>query len=249
MSSPSEEEMKKNKLWKTYELGPVETAMPPVARAKTGFIPIQIEGYGKGVFTLFEGYGENQKNETSTEDYLKEIQKTAEAREQEGYEKGFAQGEKDGFELGEQKSKKVLENMERLFESMSRLKGGIVKQYEKEILDMIFAIAEKITHIQLGLNHQAVRETIMNAIQYAAEKSDITLRINPDDLNYVEKLRPELFEKFRDLKLIMVNADSTIKKGGCFLETPCGDIDARIETQLEKIAESMKSAFSGSTDE
>jgi flagellar biosynthesis/type III secretory pathway protein FliH len=75
------------------------------------------------------------------------------------------------------------------------------------------------------------------------------LRINPDDLSFVEEWRPELFEKFKTLKSIVVNPDSTIQRGGCLLETPCGDIDARIETQLEIIGESLKSAFSGCADE
>jgi flagellar biosynthesis/type III secretory pathway protein FliH len=61
-------------------------------------------------------------------------------------------------------------------------------------------------------------------------------------------LRPDLFERFKALKSIIINSDSTIEKGGCYLETPCGDIDARIETQLEKIADSMKNIFSGSMD-
>lgn len=249
MSSPPVGDKKNTEIWNEFKLRPIETAVPLSSRSKSDFVPIKPEGYGEGVFTLYEGYSTGQHVEKSPEDFLNEIKEAVELRESEGYERGFIQGEKDGFELGEQKSIKVLENMERFFESVRQMKPQILKQYEKEILDIIFSIARKITHVQIGLNHQVIRETIINCIECATEKSEVILRIHPDDFNYVEKIRPELFDKFKAMKSIQVKADSTMERGGCILETPCGDIDARIETQLEKIAESLDMAFSECSDE
>jgi len=248
MSDPLAEEIQENKTWKTFEWNSVETEMQTTSSSNIHFVPMKIEENGNSDFAFFEGYEEKQKVQINSEEQLKEIEKTAEIREQEGYEKGFEQGEKDGLELGEKKSKKMLEKIEMLFESISRSKSDMLKMNEKDILDIIFKIAEKITQIQLGLNNTSVRKTIIEAIQYATEKSHIVLRINPEDFNFVEKLRPELFERFKMLKSIIVNSDSTIEKGGCYLETLSGDIDARIETQIEKIADSIKNAFTGSMD-
>ncbi len=237
MSSHSDQENAKGPSWVKYEIGAVESAHTREDHTDTEFVPLQFEGYDEETFTSFRGHGQDEDSALT--------QKALAIEEQEGYEKGFAQGEKDGYELGEQKGQKVLENLESLFDEMNLLRKDIVRQYEKEILDIIFAVSEKITHIQIGLNDTTVRDTILKAIHYVNEKSTITLRINPEDFNFVEQLRPEIFEQFRTLKSIMVHADTAIERGGCFLETPGGDIDATIETQLEKIAQSMGSVFTG----
>jgi len=39
---------------------------------------------------------------------------------------------------------------------------------------------------------------------------------------------------------MIVTSDPSITRGGCFLETPYGDVDARVETQLEKIYQSLE---------
>lgn len=241
MSSPLDQGKEKEPSWEKYEMGAVESSSPWQDGPGAVFIPLQLEGYTEEAFTPFQGYGDSRGNGSG--ENPESTQKALAIEEQEGYEKGFAQGEKDGYELGEQKGQKVLENIEGLLDEMGRLRKDIVRQGEREILDIIFAIAEKITHVQIGLNDKTVRDTILSAIDYVNEKSTVTLRINPEDFNFVEQLRPEIFEQFRTLKSIMVHADAAIERGGCFLETPGGDIDARIETQLEKITQSMGSAF------
>ena len=58
-----------------------------------------------------------------------------------------------------------------------------------------------------------------------------------------EKLKPELIQNFKELKSIVVSADPSIAQGGCILETPGGNIDATIETQLEKIRQCLTDTF------
>jgi flagellar assembly protein FliH len=40
-----------------------------------------------------------------------------------------------------------------------------------------------------------------------------------------------------------VTSDPSITRGGCLLETPYGDVDARIETQFDMIHQSLESAY------
>ena len=160
--------------------------------------------------------------------------------EQEAYEKGFVQGEKDGFELGEKKAVKVIENIENLFNEITHLKYDILKQYEKEILELIIAVAEKIVHHEVKLDDTIVKSAIFDALELAVEKSKVVFNVNPDDYDYVEKLRPELFNQNKELKSIVVSSNPSVTRGGCFLETPYGNIDATIESMLEKISHSLQ---------
>jgi flagellar assembly protein FliH len=186
---------------------------------------------------VWEHTGNNKKE--SEDDSLRSKENIA-SIEQEAYEKGFVQGEKDGFELGEKKAVKVIENIENLFNEITNLKCDILKQYEKEILELILAVAEKIVHHEVKLDDTVVKNAIFDALELAVEKSKVVFNVNPDDYDYVEKLRPEFFNQNKELKSIVVSSNPSVTRGGCFLETPYGNIDATIQSMLEKISHCLQ---------
>jgi flagellar assembly protein FliH len=233
---------REGKCWAKFEMGSLEA--PPLCKEhKPDFISFQIGKNEEAMFIPYEQDGDTYKRKREAEDILQGAHKRATQIEQEAYEKGFSQGEKDGFELGEKKALKVIESIDNLLVELGNLKQEMIRGYEKEILELIFAISEKIIHHQLGIHHEAIKETIFNAICLAAEKSKMNLRVNPEDFEYVEKLRPEIFTRFNDLKSIVVTSDASITRGGCLLETQYGDIDARVETQLERIYQCLEGVF------
>lgn len=245
----SENESARLTSWTNYHMKFFEHDELVDKKDDDGFISLQTGDLKSGEFVPVEGYPDRQNRRKMEEAETSGSQKNVSLIEQDAYEKGFVQGEKDGFELGERKADKVIENIEKLFDEMSSLKKNILKQHEKEILDLIFAIAEKIVHRLTGFDEGGIREAVFNALNLAIEKSKIVLNINPEDYDYIEELRPDLFKKYKELKSIIVSSDPSITRGGCFLKTPYGDIDAGIETQLEKIYQCLKDTFNEKENE
>lgn len=242
LSNHSTEIAKNGQPWKKFELESFKSDVLPGKTNKSEFTYLQKPDTEKADFISLEKGGENPKKRESM-DILQEAREKVAFIEQEAYEKGFAQGEKDGLDLGEKKGIKVIENIESILKELSRLKKEIPKQYEKEILDLAFAISKKIIHREIATDESAIKDTILNALSFAVEKSKVILRVNPEDFDYVEKLRTQFFAEVKDLKSISITSDPSITRGGCFLETPYGDIDASVETQLEEIHQSMEEAF------
>ncbi len=249
MSKNSKNMTERGNSWKKFEMESFQSPNSPRTKDKTQFTSLHQEGGAKKAdFIPLEENGEHHKKTKEAEDILRKAREKAALLEQEAYESGFAQGEKDGFELGEKKATKVIENIENFLIEVSGLKKEILRQHEKEILDIIFAIANKVTHHPMRSGERAVKHNVLNAIHLATEKSKITLRVNPEDYEYVEKLRPDFFAQFKAVKSLDVTSDPAITRGGCFLETLYGDVDARIETQLEKIYKSLEEAFTEKED-
>lgn len=212
-------------------------------REKKGFVALETEGPEDSAFApLVLSEGENGEVEPGWNSPPLGEGK-APRLEKEAYEKGFSQGEKDGLELGEKKAQKVLANIESLLAELAGLREQVVRHYEKEILEIVFAISAKIVRTGLELNQNGLRDTLFEALQFAAEKSSVDLKVNPQDFNYVEQLKPEIFSRFSRLGSIIINSDSSIARGGCYLETSNGLVDASVETQLERIRQSLKEAF------
>lgn len=243
MSDNSKEIAEEGETWARFEMESFESPSLSRETDKPDFISLEAGGGKKPDFIPLEHSGDNYKKRKEAEDIVKKAQEKGALLEREAYEKGFAQGEKDGLDLGEKKALKVVENIENFFTEMSNLRKEILKQYERQILELIFSIAKKIIHHQIGSDEKAIEDTVLKALHLAVEKSKIALRVNPEDFDYVERLRPEFFAKFKELKSIVVTSDPSITRGGCFLETPYGDVDARIETELEMIYQCLEGVY------
>jgi flagellar assembly protein FliH len=184
-----------------------------------------------------------QKILDNAETIVKEAKDKTASIEQEAYEKGFAQGEKDGAEIGLKKIDKILENIRYVLEEMVAYKNEFLKLHEEAILDLICCIATKVVQGRFEIDNKIVRETIFQAFELAADRSEIAVKVSPEDIEYVKDLRPEFFERIKDLKSITIESDATISPGGCLLETAFGHVDGRIDSQMKKIADSVKDAF------
>jgi len=132
---------------------------------------------------------------------------------------------------------------------MITYKDEFVKVHEKGILDLVCRIAQKVVCGRAEVDQAIVRETIFRTFALAADRSEMTVKVNPADVEYIKDIRPSFFERIKDLKSITIESDPTVSPGGCVLETAFGHVDGRLENQLEKIAESVKEAYSQQSGE
>lgn len=173
---------------------------------------------------------------------VSEAKSRAASIEQEAYEKGFAQGERDGKEMGGKKLEKLLENIQKVLGEMVDYKEKFIGLHEKEMLDLICKIAGKLVHNRVLIDKSIVRENIFQAFRLCSDRSEITVKVSPEDVEYVKDMRPEFFEHFKDIKSVTIESAPNIMPGGCQIETAFGLVDGGIDSQLEKIAASLKEA-------
>ena len=69
-----------------------------------------------------------------------------------------------------------------MLDDISSIKQEILKRYEKEILDLIFTIAEKIVNYRISSDEATVKAAIFNALNISVEKSKIVLNVNVETL-------------------------------------------------------------------
>jgi flagellar assembly protein FliH len=162
--------------------------------------------------------------------------------EKEAYEKGFAQGEKDGLELAQKRFEPVLDSFRQILEGMDRLHRDLYKDHEREMVQLIFAITRKILRHDLPLPEAVIKETLRAAFQYVIEPRKIAIHLNPKDHQYLLSHPDDLpWGQNAEMSGTKIVPDPSITRGGCFLETSFGDIDATLESQLDQIISMMGS--------
>ena len=187
----------------------------------------------------------NQAAQEMEEKILKQARDRALLIEREAYEKGFAQGERDGLEMGEKRLEAILDTFGKILEEIGSLRRNLYQKYEGEMVQLIFALTRKILRHDLPLPEGWVKETVKAAFQYVLEPRKVIVHLNPKDYQYLLS-HPEGFPfrgEGKEEDKVKVVADPSITRGGCFLETPLGDIDATLETQIGALLQSVWQKF------
>ncbi len=161
----------------------------------------------------------------------------AAAAEQAAYEKGLVQGEKAAAELAEHKLDSVLKRYADSIGEIQKLRTSLYAQVEREVVRLALAVAKKIVHREVRVDREIVQTLVHVALSHVSEKSAVTICLNPEDYSHLMERRAELSQsEGRDVSLL---ADRSIERGGCLIQTNCGDIDARIEEKFREVEHSF----------
>jgi flagellar assembly protein FliH len=81
---------------------------------------------------------------------------------------------------------------------------------------------------------------VRNALRRVSDSGSLRIRVHEDDLETVRANREELLSLVDGIPHVEIVSDRRVGAGGCVVETAGGNIDARIETQLETVGETLK---------
>lgn len=172
---------------------------------------------------------------------IKQAKEKALFIEKEAYEKGFAQGEKDGWEMAQKKLTFLADNFQRLFQELEKKLDHLYDQHGQALIKLALEITKKILH----QNHSCIEDTIVKTLsaawQYVKENKKVIIHLHPKDYEYLtgnSSLCPFLGAA-KELGRVEMVADPTITRGGCYLQTTVGDIDATLETQFDQIVSAI----------
>lgn len=168
-----------------------------------------------------------------------------EALEREAYEKGFAAGEKAGFEFGRQKADFLFNGIEGVLNELSGFKASLFPKCEKEMAELCLALAKKVIHRETQISEEGVLHCLRAAMKSVVAGGEIIIKVNPKDLDIVNANRAELARFCGGVKGMSVEADQAVSRGGAVITTNFGEIDATIETALREIEDKLEDAYSG----
>ena len=181
-----------------------------------------------------------QKEADAYQRGIQEGQETGYAKGQkEGYAAGQNEGYAKGYETGAAESLKNIESALHMLQTAVKdfhdLQKKIELQAEKEIVTLSLAIARKIILQEPSINPEMIVRTVQNALTAVTVHPPLSIRIHPSDAGHISEHRAQLPVEGE----VSFIADAAITPGGCVIEGASGDIDDRIETQIQIIEETF----------
>ncbi len=183
----------------------------------------------------------NQQKEADA--YQRGIQEGQEIGYAKGQKEGYAAGQNEGYargyETGAAESLKSIESALHMLQTAVKdfhdLQRKIELKAEKEIVTLSLAIARKIILQEPSINPEMIVRTVQNALTAVTVHPPLSIRIHPSDAGHISEHRAQLPVEGE----VSFISDAAITPGGCVIEGASGDIDDRIETQIQIIQETF----------
>lgn len=191
----------------------------------------------------------NAKNESvniikQAEIAQEQVKADTESISKQAYDEGFAKGQADGLEKFKNDSVEALKSLETLAESSFELKQNIIKSADMDIVELVIAIARKIT--TKTFDEAMLKEITTVAIGKLKSKEQITIIVNPVLVENIIKLSEEFKQEMSQIQSIKIVEDSSLSCDGTIVETPLSRVDSRISSQIDEIAARL---INGITDD
>lgn len=154
---------------------------------------------------------------------------------QKGWQKGLAEGNEEALK---NHAGLLAEAREKLADAVKE-REKIIRRAEDEIAQLAVAVARKIIFREMFADPSIVGDIVQEAIHKVTDREEITVRVHPADLDFVLGRQEEYTRNIKGIRKLKILADNAISPGGCVIETPNGTVDARIESQLTEIEQSL----------
>jgi flagellar assembly protein FliH len=166
-------------------------------------------------------------------------------------ELGFEQGQREGLQNAsdaiEQRARQIAEKtvseglatalpaLKAVAESLAVERDRWIADWEATAIRLAAAIAERLLGQQLRIHPDLAREMIREALQLAVGAPRIRLRLHGADAALLGAQAAEVVRALAACGEAEVVADNSLTRGGCLIDTQHGQIDARVETVLDRI--------------
>jgi len=182
-------------------------------------------------------------------DQIKDAARTQGHRE--GYEQGLPEGRTSGAEQAlDEKRKEFGDQTCQLRSTLANLltqfdnnRHTLISRAHQELLALALAIAGKVIHQRIEYDPEIVIGTLKAAVDLVASRTAVQVRINPTDLDRLNRFDPQLAQTCLGLRDSTFIPDENIEPGGCLMETKNGQIDGQISTQVDTIVRHIAPAM------
>ena len=143
---------------------------------------------------------------------------------------------------GLNEARTVLSKFEKAISDLIGQREGVLEEAKRHILELALKVARKVTFDAVKTDEEVTIRMIEGVISQLVDRSELKVKVHPDHLPVVEQNMNRFLSNSTAIKNLRFEPDPRVKYGGCFIETPTGDIDARLESQFEVIGQALDAA-------
>lgn len=166
-----------------------------------------------------------------------------EAREA-GKEEGFREGHKDGVKQAAEDCEGILaeahDKAGDLMQAALEARKVYLQMAEEDITRITMHVVERILPQHFIDAPQIVLPLVRKALMKVRDQAEVVVHVAPGAYEFVLMAQSEFQHMLEGQAVLLVKSDESLQPGDCVLETPNGNVDARLATQVELVRKAIQ---------
>lgn len=154
---------------------------------------------------------------------------------EQGKIEGAATGKQAAFDAEKAKLDETFVTLTAMKEAFDVERHRIIEKAEAEIMPLALAIARKVTKRLGEIDSSVIEANLRDAIRLMNGPHDLRVAIHPQQHTLVGELLPRIGQQWPQIKRVTIVTDETIAPGGCRVSTAGGEVDADLNSQLDRL--------------
>ena len=111
---------------------------------------------------------------------------------------------------------------------------------EAHAVDLALRLAEKIVAGTLAAQPERIVDVVRGALRLLTDREGLLVLVNPDDIDAVRDAMGDLARQMGGFETFDLQSDRRVRRGGAIVRTAVGEIDATLDTKLERAREVLE---------
>jgi flagellar assembly protein FliH len=155
------------------------------------------------------------------------------------FERGRREGESAlNGQIISQRSE-TLELQRGIFQSLQRALPQVAHAAETALIEIALESARKVV-AGIPIDAALIEATVREALHQTEDTAEISVQLNAEDLALLRQHQSPLLEGLPETGPLRFSSSPEVTRGGCFVQTRFGMVDARRETKFEQLRQSLK---------
>ncbi len=175
--------------------------------------------------------GERQLAQAQTE-HQDELERVSQER--------YDEGHTDGVQSKEDEATEAVHRMAALHDTLKTERSQILLDAESVVIDLAFSLAQRVVQVEPAADPRVVARTAREGLRHLSDRSNLLLKVHPADLAIARRFATAWVERVDSDAILRVQVSNHVDRGGCMIEGPEENVDARLSTQLETLRDALR---------
>ena len=172
------------------------------------------------------------------------VEQEVKAHAEETYSQGFQAGYAKCREEQRATVDEALAIIEQLGGEIEIGVRAVWNDCRETVARLALVIARKVVGVVAQQHEGLALEMAKRALSMVKDQVKIRIAVNPEDANVVRAAQGELLSSTEGVKRIEIVERTSVPRGGVVIETDIGQLEARLEEQLEVVKTALVPAWS-----
>ena len=159
-------------------------------------------------------------------------------REQAAYQRGQQEGERALTQQLIQHQGETGKLQNGVLQSLARAIPQGVRETENALIQLALDAAQKIV-AGLPITAEMIEAVVTEAVRQVEGSAEITVQLHPEDFKLLRMHQSAVLTGLPESGPLHFTGSTTVTRGGCLVQTRFGVIDARRETKLEQLRQTL----------